>query len=228
MAAHSEKFLSPAEMTTFTSPNRYFQPELSEDPIFSKFSQQHSGFRKRQLEDNGKNSETHNSSSLQISTQQSLNFKKSFFMASPKRSVQSTPFLLANKGKELQEMSLTMKLRDKLRGLEEEELTRKSENLRIMPLLDYNEDSPMSNLPVESHFIMEGEDNLEIPHLRWCPSCQAENTTEVIHVNSNVTFWSSVGIFLVGGIFGCFLVPYMTNYCKDIRVICHICKRKLN
>lgn len=73
-------------------------------------------------------------------------------------------------------------------------------------------------------------DNYElgIPTLKWCPFCRCENATEVFYENSAKTFWSSVGIFLTGGFFGCCLVPYMMDSCKDIKARCHRCKHVLD
>lgn len=68
----------------------------------------------------------------------------------------------------------------------------------------------------------------DTPTLVWCAYCQGERRTEVQYVNSSKTFWSAVGIFLVGGVAGCFLLPYMTNNCKNSQMVCSRCRRKLN
>jgi hypothetical protein len=66
-----------------------------------------------------------------------------------------------------------------------------------------------------------------IPTLRWCAYCKGETSTEVLFVNSEKTFWSSVAVFLAGGVLGCCLVPYSLNSCKDMQVRCHKCKHIL-
>ena len=67
-----------------------------------------------------------------------------------------------------------------------------------------------------------------IPTLRWCAFCRCETTTEVFYENSGTTFWSSVAIFVAGGMFGCCLVPYMMDSCKNTRTRCHRCKHVNN
>ena len=75
--------------------------------------------------------------------------------------------------------------------------------------------------------ISEDFEITECPTLRWCAYCSKETTTEVQYKNSSKTFLSSVAIFLVGGFLGCFLLPYVTNTCKDIKTMCHICKHEI-
>ena len=70
--------------------------------------------------------------------------------------------------------------------------------------------------------------NKEIPTLLWCAYCKGEMTTVVKYVNTSMTFFSSLGIFLSGGIFGCFLLPYMTNSCKSPQLLCRNCERVLS
>lgn len=67
-----------------------------------------------------------------------------------------------------------------------------------------------------------------IPTLRWCAYCARETSTEVEYRNSSKTFLASLGIFLMGGVFGCFLIPYVTTKCKDMKFICHVCKREVS
>jgi len=66
------------------------------------------------------------------------------------------------------------------------------------------------------------------PGLKWCPYCAAEVCTEVTYVSSPMTFWSSLGIFLMGGVCGCFMLPYASKSCKSIKIRCHRCKRTLS
>lgn len=67
--------------------------------------------------------------------------------------------------------------------------------------------------------------NIEIPRLAWCAYCGGERMTRVNYVNDSRTLWSSIAIFLTGGVFGCFLLPYMTNCCKGVQVVCGQCGR---
>lgn len=67
-----------------------------------------------------------------------------------------------------------------------------------------------------------------IPTLVWCAFCGREVATEVCYVNSSQTFWSSVAIFLSGGVFGCFLLPYAMDSCKSMKMRCHRCKRHID
>ena len=68
----------------------------------------------------------------------------------------------------------------------------------------------------------------EIPTLAWCAYCKGEIRTQVNYVNSSKTFWSSVGIFLMGGVVGCFLLPYFTDKCKNPQLVCSRCQHKLS
>ena len=68
----------------------------------------------------------------------------------------------------------------------------------------------------------------DCPELAWCASCVAERQVEIEYSPSSKTFWTSIGIFTLGGIFGCFLVPYMLDTCKSERRKCSKCQRYLN
>lgn len=63
----------------------------------------------------------------------------------------------------------------------------------------------------------------EIPKLVWCAFCTAEHTTYTIYSNSTSTFNNSIMIFLLGGIFGCCLIPYFSKSCKDHKTVCSKC-----
>lgn len=73
----------------------------------------------------------------------------------------------------------------------------------------------------------EIEFEIGVPTLRWCAYCGGETATEVSYANTEKTFWSSVAIFLSGGICGCFLIPYSLNSCKNMEIRCHKCKHIL-
>jgi hypothetical protein len=227
----SDPYLSPRELTSGSSHQRYLQPEPSDEPIFKTPKSKEAEKSSLNTLDMRQSTEL-NSSSLQVSTQQSLNFKKSFSIISPKRSIPSTPLLLANKLKEIQNQSMTMKLAEQLKDLEDESERRKTEGMEPEKLLNLEKDDKIhldfQMADAEAELILENEEHPEIPQLKWCAFCSAEVATEVEFVNNNKTFWSSVGIFLAGGVFGCFLVPYMTNYCKGVKIVCHKCKRPLS
>lgn len=72
------------------------------------------------------------------------------------------------------------------------------------------------------------DDCKDIPTLKWCAYCSKEVCTEVFYKNSSKTFWTSVGIFFVGGVCGCFALPYVMNDCKDLAHRCFRCKRELS
>ena len=230
----SDLQLNPSDLSPITASSKFLHPEYSEDPILRH---QHTSDTKYPT---GK-SYLHpteafstpelNSSSLQASTQHSMTFKNSFFLASPKHSLPSSPGLLSNKIKEFQGQGVNLKLEQKLRRLEiSASVGRESEVLHAEPMVDYHREkfnNSMIEPILENSLVMEGPNDIEIPHLRWCAACMAEVTTQVVYINSNKTFWSAVGIFLSGGIFGCFLLPYMSNSCKGVRLICHNCGRTL-
>lgn len=59
--------------------------------------------------------------------------------------------------------------------------------------------------------------------LKWCPSCRREATAKLIYVPTQKTLWASLGILLTGGVFGCFLLPYMSSNCQSCRLQCNNC-----
>ena len=66
-----------------------------------------------------------------------------------------------------------------------------------------------------------------IEELRWCAACGREVATTTKYVNSKKTFWSSVAIFALGGVVGCFMIPYCSDSCKDVKRVCMRCSREL-
>ena len=74
--------------------------------------------------------------------------------------------------------------------------------------------------------VSENFEGTEWPTLRWCAYCTKETTTEIQYKNSSKTFISAATIFLLGGFLGCFLLPYVTNTCKDMKTVCHVCKHE--
>lgn len=65
------------------------------------------------------------------------------------------------------------------------------------------------------------------PKLVWCAYCKGERSTESNYEVTEKTFWSSVAIFLAGGVCGCFLAPYYLDNCKKRVDICNKCRRSL-
>ncbi|CAG9311572.1 unnamed protein product [Blepharisma stoltei] len=170
---------------------------------------------------------------------------------SPRRTLPKNPFLLGSAVNEINQTDksvLTQRLQEKLKQLEEEfQSGRKSETSAISRVgesfiakheevpqaksLETTAPVPWNNSFGEAKFasLMEDEnENSDIPTLRWCAFCKGEVMTDICYTNSSKTFWSAVGIFLAGGVFGCFILPYMTHKCKDMKMVCHICKRTLS
>jgi hypothetical protein len=65
------------------------------------------------------------------------------------------------------------------------------------------------------------------PKLVWCAYCKGERSTQATYEVTRKTFWSSLGIFLAGGVCGCFLMPYYLDACKQRIEVCHKCRRPL-
>lgn len=89
------------------------------------------------------------------------------------------------------------------------------------------EKQPDYDIKTEAYDPYEINCSEDIPTLVYCAHCKGEMTSQTKFVNSGRTFWSAVGIFLAGGVAGCFLFPYMTNQCKDRQVTCSHCNRTL-
>mmetsp|Transcript_13414 Transcript_13414/g.25244 ORF Transcript_13414/g.25244 Transcript_13414/m.25244 type:complete len:176 (+) Transcript_13414:4885-5412(+) len=64
-----------------------------------------------------------------------------------------------------------------------------------------------------------------LPKLKWCAFCKGEFSTAVDYVPVPKTFLASLGIFLAGGVCGCFMAPYYINKCKKPILLCSRCKR---
>ena len=226
--------LPPSESTIRRSPSKILHPEFSENPVIRKrlpSDTKDSTSKSYKHADDNLASPDLNSSSAQLSTQHSLHFKKSFFTSAQKSSVPSTSFLLSQNLNYMQEQNLSLRVEVKLKHLHHTEgIERRSEMLWTEPITDTRRQmnfNSMTESRLDTSLVMEGANDIQIPHLRWCAACKAEVTTRVVYVNDSTTFWSAVGIFLTGGVFGCFLLPYMTNTCKGVSVICNNCERVL-
>ncbi|KAF7259050.1 hypothetical protein EG68_03628 [Paragonimus skrjabini miyazakii] len=56
-----------------------------------------------------------------------------------------------------------------------------------------------------------------------CQTCQqSPMTVTTFHVGA-ITWLAAVLIFLCGGILGCFLIPFYTNCCKNVKHTCPVC-----
>lgn len=202
------------ETVTSVNFSKYPQPELSDEPIITKKSQRFN----LPVADPILITDLNNSS-LQLSTQHSLNTKKSFSVFSPKHSIPSAARFLKKVKKTEDQASINQELDGNLKLLESENSPHKDEIGKSFEIETEKE--------TEAALVFEGDENYEIPHLRWCAFCAAEVVTEIEYVNNEKTFWTSVGIFFAGGIFGCFMLPYMTNLCKGVKLVCHKCKRPI-
>ena len=93
--------------------------------------------------------------------------------------------------------------------------------------LHENSKSPDECLESATEFLTLDDEAKDIPTLKWCAFCKKEVMTEIISKPSSKTFWSAVGIFLMGGVCGCFLLPYVTGSCSDYASRCSKCQREI-
>jgi lipopolysaccharide-induced tumor necrosis factor-alpha factor len=56
-----------------------------------------------------------------------------------------------------------------------------------------------------------------------CPQCRQQVVTGVQYESGGGTWLISLGICIFGGIFGCCLIPFCINECKDAVHICPAC-----
>ena len=94
-------------------------------------------------------------------------------------------------------------------------------------LRENNKESIVQDLPVQALHLSSDYEFKGYPTLRWCAYCAKETTTEITYKNTSKTFFSSLGIFLAGGVFGCFLLPYLGTTCKQHAFLCHKCKHEV-
>lgn len=204
----------------------FLTPDFSEDPQFTSMNTMESkiiGDKNFLSPRDHKLVHDLSLSSLQTSTQHSINFKNSFCAPSPKRS-SLLPSNLNSHHNKTNSMKTSLRLEDKLKDLEHSSVLRHSEFIKL------DEDEDFITVPkteIREPIVFEGPDDIKIPQLKWCAYCKAEVMTKVSYINTSKTFWSAVGIFLTGGVFGCFMLPYMTNSCKGARLQCHKCERVL-
>mmetsp|Transcript_32915 Transcript_32915/g.57577 ORF Transcript_32915/g.57577 Transcript_32915/m.57577 type:complete len:148 (-) Transcript_32915:10084-10527(-) len=81
--------------------------------------------------------------------------------------------------------------------------------------------------PRKSASYEDYEESDKGPKLAWCAYCSGERSTEARYEATDKTFWSSLAIFLAGGVCGCFVVPYYLDGCKKKIDVCNKCGRAL-
>ncbi|CAH8462554.1 unnamed protein product [Dicrocoelium dendriticum] len=60
-----------------------------------------------------------------------------------------------------------------------------------------------------------------------CQTCQQRTMTVTTFHIGVITWLSAVLIFLCGGILGCFLIPFYTDCCKDVKHTCPVCDTEI-
>ncbi|RWS12572.1 lipopolysaccharide-induced tumor necrosis factor-alpha factor-like isoform X2 [Dinothrombium tinctorium] len=61
------------------------------------------------------------------------------------------------------------------------------------------------------------------PTRTTCPSCRQEVTSVTKSVNGLLTWLACGGLCLIGCVFGCCLIPFCVDACKDIEHYCPNC-----
>ncbi|CAH8594864.1 unnamed protein product [Schistosoma turkestanicum] len=62
-----------------------------------------------------------------------------------------------------------------------------------------------------------------LPKSFQCSCCQHVTVTRTTYHVGVLTWLMAVLIFLCGGVLGCFLIPFFTNCCKDVKHECPFC-----
>ncbi len=62
--------------------------------------------------------------------------------------------------------------------------------------------------------------------LSKCPACGYQGYSEVEFDVGSCAIWSACGLFLVTGIFCCW-IPYVVDTCKDAKHYCRQCHRQI-
>ncbi|KAL7059416.1 hypothetical protein AAHC03_013692 [Spirometra sp. Aus1] len=57
----------------------------------------------------------------------------------------------------------------------------------------------------------------------WCPICQENVTTKTIFKSGACTWLACTATFFLGGCFGCCLIPFCLDSCKDVFHRCPNC-----
>ncbi|KAF5405690.1 Lipopolysaccharide-induced tumor necrosis factor-alpha factor [Paragonimus heterotremus] len=61
----------------------------------------------------------------------------------------------------------------------------------------------------------------------YCAFCKQQIVTKTHHTNGCLTWILCLLIFLFGGVFGCCLIPFCCDSCKNVEHQCPQCKRFL-
>ncbi|XP_053210323.1 lipopolysaccharide-induced tumor necrosis factor-alpha factor homolog [Panonychus citri] len=61
----------------------------------------------------------------------------------------------------------------------------------------------------------------------FCPSCRQITATSIRYKTGVVTWLTSAGCFLLGGVIGCFLIPCCTDFTRDVEHSCVNCGLKV-
>ena len=101
-----------------------------------------------------------------------------------------------------------------------------SKNLSFTEKEEVSEVKPANFLTFAE--IYEADLVSDVPALEWCAYCKADIKTTMIYANNSKTFWSAITIFMAGGVFGCFLIPYLTKSCKSLQILCSRCGHRLH
>ncbi|KAA0191122.1 hypothetical protein FBUS_04483 [Fasciolopsis buskii] len=60
-----------------------------------------------------------------------------------------------------------------------------------------------------------------------CQTCQQPTMTITTYHVGAMTWIAAALIFICGGILGCFLIPFYTNCCKDVKHTCPVCETEV-
>jgi len=71
---------------------------------------------------------------------------------------------------------------------------------------------------VSSHIVFG-----EAPTRIYCATCRREVVTEIIYEAGTLTWVAAGGLALLGCIFGCCLIPFCIDGCKDVVHVCPQC-----
>ncbi|KXJ29847.1 Lipopolysaccharide-induced tumor necrosis factor-alpha factor-like [Exaiptasia diaphana] len=64
----------------------------------------------------------------------------------------------------------------------------------------------------------------ELPINVICPYCQARIMTSIVLEDGNLTYFAASALCVLGCWFGCCLIPFCMDSCKDVIHICGNCR----
>ena len=82
--------------------------------------------------------------------------------------------------------------------------------------------------PAEPCGTLSSELSPTIPRLRWCPFCCKETLVCAEYRPTAKPFWAALGIFVSGGVLGCFALPYLSRSCQQAALVCRTCNHSLH